>query len=79
MNDSDKPSGVRQPPEPAEVARRITVAAASLSALAQDAGLEIVARLLNLVRIEAEIKLSEIRFRPPVDDPTSDKDRDGRN
>ena len=48
-------------------AREIAVVAASLCDLAQRAGLEIVARLLNLVRIEAEIKLSEIKFRPPAE------------
>lgn len=54
-------------PDPGEAAFQIATTAASLSELAHQAGLEIVARLLNLVRIEAEIKLSEIKFRPPVD------------
>ena len=57
----------------AEAASRIAVAAATLAERAQQAGLEIVARLLNLVRIEAEIKLSEIKFRPPVDSSPHNK------
>lgn len=54
------------PDDPIDAARDIAVAAAALSAKADRAGLVILARLLNLVRMEAEIKLSEIRFRPPA-------------
>lgn len=61
------------------VARQIVVAAASLSSLAQRADLEIVARLLNLVRIEAEIKLSQIKFSPPVADSPASSNPDERN
>ena len=68
-------SSYTPPPEldPAQTARQIAVTAASLAELAQQAGLVIVARLLNLVRIEAEIKLSEVKFRPPVDSSPHNK------
>ncbi len=62
-----QPDGLPAAPDPVDAAREIAVVAASLCDLAQRAGLEIVARLLNLVRIEAEIKLSEIKFRPPAE------------
>lgn len=67
MSRPDTPYAPPPAPDPADAARQIAVGAASLCDLAQQAGLEIVTRLLNLVRIEAEIKLSEIKFRPPVD------------
>ncbi|HPG04252.1 MAG: hypothetical protein KDJ20_05520 [Hyphomicrobiales bacterium] len=68
-------SSYTPPPEldPAQTARQIAVTAASLAELAQQAGLVIVARLLNLVRMEAEIKLSEIKFRPPADSSPTNK------
>ena len=62
-----KPFAPPPAPDPADLARHIAIEAASLSELAQQAGLDIVARLLNLVRVEAEIKLSEIKFRAPTE------------
>ncbi|MCB1539614.1 MAG: hypothetical protein KDJ25_01810 [Rhodoblastus sp.] len=73
MTGPDNPLAPPPAPDPAEAARQIAVAAASLAELAQQAGLEIVARLLNLVRIEAEIKVSEIKFRPPADSSPHNK------
>ena len=67
MTGPDNPFAPPPEPEPADLARHIAVQAASLAELAQRGGLDIVARLLNLVRIEAEIKLSEIKFRPPTE------------
>lgn len=65
MSRTDDPFTPPATPDPVDAARRIAVETAALGDLAQQVGLEIVARLLNLVRIEAEIKLSEIKFRPP--------------
>ena len=77
MTTEDSP-GTRLAPDPAAAANEIAVAAAALSELADAAGLQIVARLLNLVRIEAEIKLSQIRFRRPSEDlPASSNPGDG--
>ena len=73
MTGPDNPLAPPPAQDSAEAARQIAVAAATLAELAQQAGLEIVARLLNLVRIEAEIKLSEIKFRPPVDSSPHNK------
>ena len=67
MTEPDSPYSPPPELDPGEVARQIAVTAASLAELAQQAGLVIVARLLNLVRVEAEIKLSEIKFRPPAE------------
>jgi len=67
MTGPDTPFAPPAAPEPVDAARHIAVQAAALADLAQQSGLDIVARLLNLVRIEAEIKLSEIKFRPPTD------------
>lgn len=67
MTDPDNPFTPPPAPDPVDAARHIAVSSAALADLAQRAGLDIVARLLNLVRIEAEIKVSEIKFRPPTD------------
>ena len=73
MTEPDFPFTPPPPAEDADVARQIAVTAAALADLAQQSGLVILARLLNLVRMEAEIKLSEIRFRPPADSSPTNK------
>jgi hypothetical protein len=54
----------RDPAEQKKVAKEIAEAATALCKTAHDAGFDVLARLLNLVRIEAELKVDRLMRDP---------------